>query len=144
MNFQEAEKSIRFYRHLGGKANDYEVLQFEMNKLKTALGSAGTTRSTKLKWSDFTAREARKAMIIGIVLVALNQFCGCFAMLNYTASIFKESGSSMSPNMSAIVVGIIQLVGSSCPPILVDRAGRKVISFLISGFMLFNCTLCLF
>lgn len=87
-----------------------------MNKSeKTVGGRADTTKPNQncgLKCSDFASKQARKAMIIGIALVALNQFCGCFAMLNYTASIFKESGSSMSPNMSAIVVGTIQLVGS--------------------------------
>lgn len=58
--------------------------------------------------------------------MALNQFCGCFAMLSYTASIFQESGSNLSPNMSAIVVGVIQLAGAYCSTFLVEKAGRKV------------------
>lgn len=64
--------------------------------------------------------------MIGVVLVWLNQFCGCFAILNYQAEIFKDSGSSLSPNMSAIVVGVIQLIGAYIATFLVDRAGRKV------------------
>lgn len=51
-------------------------------------------------------------------------------MINYTATIFKESGSDISPNMSAIVVGALQLAGSCMCTILVEKAGRK---FLI-GF----------
>lgn len=47
-------------------------------------------------------------------------------MLNYTADIFAESGSQMSPNMAAIIVGIIQMIGSYVSLALVDRAGRKV------------------
>lgn len=47
-------------------------------------------------------------------------------MVNYTATIFAESGSSLSPNMAAIVVGVIQLVGSYFSTVLVERAGRKV------------------
>lgn len=73
-------------------------------------------------------------MIIGIVLVTLNQFCGCFAMINYTATIFKDSGSNLSPNMSAIVVGTIQLIGAYCSTVLVDRAGRKVNQFIMIDF----------
>ena len=46
-------------------------------------------------------------------------------MLNYTAIIFLESGSTLTPNMSAIVVGIIQLIGAYVSTILVDRLGRK-------------------
>lgn len=61
--------------------------------------------------------------------MTLNQFCGCFAMLSYTATIFKESGSNLSPNKSAIIVGVIQLAGGYCSTLLVERAGRKVFSF---------------
>lgn len=52
---------------------------------------------------------------------------------SYTANIFAEAGSTMSPNMSAIVVGVIQLFGSYAATNLVDRAGRKV-RYLISNF----------
>lgn len=47
-------------------------------------------------------------------------------MLNYTEKIFSESGSTISPSDSAIIVGIIQLVGGYFSTGLVDRAGRKV------------------
>lgn len=47
-------------------------------------------------------------------------------MLNYAGQIFKDSGSHLSPNLSAIVIGVIQLVGTFTPTILVDRVGRKV------------------
>lgn len=47
-------------------------------------------------------------------------------MQAYIANIFQESGSNLSPNISAIVVGIIQLVGSFASTFLVDRSGRKV------------------
>lgn len=58
--------------------------------------------------------------------MALNQFCGCFAMMTFTATIFKESGSNLSPNISSIIVGGIQIIGSIFPTLLVDRLGRKV------------------
>lgn len=70
-------------------------------------------------------KSAKKAIIYGIVLMALNQFCGCFAMLNFTVSIFKESGSNLSPNLSSILVGLIQIFGSFVPTLLVDKLGRK-------------------
>lgn len=73
---------------------------------------------------------ARKALLIGLGLVALNQFCGIFAMLNYTATIFAEAGTDLTPNMAAIIVGIIQLIGSYFSTILVDRTGRKVYTYI--------------
>lgn len=48
-------------------------------------------------------------------------------MLSYTATIFQESGSSLNPNDSAMVVGIIQIIGSYLSTLLVERAGRKIL-----------------
>lgn len=111
-----------------GKNADYELLQQKINKLKHTIGDQQSEKSNEnsFDWSELVNGPGKRAMIIGIVLALLNQLCGCFAMLNYTASIFQEAGSSMSPNMSAIVVGIIQLLGSYAATNLVDRAGRKV------------------
>ena len=67
--------------------------------------------------------------MIGIALMAINQFCGCFVMINYTATIFQQSGSNLPPNISAIIVGSIQLCGSYMSTLLVERAGRKVINY---------------
>lgn len=124
---QDAEKSIQFYQNVRGKPHDYELIQSEMEKLRNTIGvNTDDKEESSFKWSDLMSNPARNAFMIGIVLASINQFCGCFAMLNYTASIFKESGSAMSPNTSAIVVAIIQLFGSYVATYLVDRAGRKV------------------
>lgn len=98
-----------------------------MNRLKSAIeNEAKKCVKGSVKWSDFLTGPARKAMIIGIVLSALNQLCGCFALLNYAGLIFEESGSTLSSNMSMIFVGLIQFIGSTSLLFLVDRAGRKV------------------
>lgn len=104
-----------------------------MNKLRR-INDGGETGQQKLKpiqfkWSDLIIGPGAKAMTIGIVLMILNQFCGCFAMLNYTSIIFKEAGSEMPANEAAIVVGVIQLVGACFPVFLVERIGRKVCEF---------------
>lgn len=67
----------------------------------------------------------RKAIIYGILLVALNQGCGCFAMITFTGSIFKEAGSTLSPNASSIVVGVLQIFGSLFATVLVEKCGRR-------------------
>lgn len=48
-------------------------------------------------------------------------------MLNYTVSIFKTAGSTLSPEVSAIIVGFIQILGSLAPTFLVEKAGRKLL-----------------
>lgn len=72
-------------------------------------------------------RAGRKAFIIGIALIFMHEFCGVFTMLNYTATIFRESGSTISPKFSAIIVGLIQLLGTYVATFLVDRLGRKIL-----------------
>lgn len=124
-SLQEAEQSIRFYQNRQGCTNDNETIQSEILKLQKSIGDSKLGSS--FEWLDLISGPGRKAMIIGIVLASINQMCGCFAMLNYTANIFEEAGSSLSPNMAAIIVSVIQVIGSSTATILVDRAGRKVI-----------------
>lgn len=65
---------------------------------------------------------------------------GVYALLSYASMIFDEAGSSMSPNISAIVVGTIQVVGVYCSTLLVDTLGRKFL--MVSSA--FGCSVGLF
>lgn len=65
--------------------------------------------------------------MIGVVLQFLEQFSGLFGLLFFVSTIFEYSGSSISPNASSIIVGVIQLIGCYCSTLLVDRAGRKIL-----------------
>lgn len=118
-----AEKSIRFYQN----TRETKPIQVEIEKLKATL-SCVSTESCKnsFDWHNLLTIQARKALIIGIYLNALSQFSGCNAMLSYIAYIFSLSGSNLTPNISAILVGTIQLIGALVSTQLVDRAGRKV------------------
>lgn len=55
-----------------------------------------------------------------------HEFNGCFTMMSYASIIFRESGSTLSPSVSSIIIGAIQLVGAYVASMLVDRLGRKV------------------
>lgn len=112
-----------------------------MSKLKIALHKLDQCDGNGFNFSDILTNPGRKAFIIGTVLALVNQFCGCFAILNYTANIFQEAGSNMSPNMSAIVVGSIQFLGSVVATSLVDRTGRKVNVFHIHDTLLNSFTI---
>lgn len=114
-----------------GSARDDKLVAYEIDKLKNNISAEQKHgEENSMKWSDLTAKPVQRAMTIGVVLVALNQFSGCVALLNYTATIFQEAGSNMSPNDSAIVVGAIQVFGTIIAANLVDRAGRKVVKFI--------------
>lgn len=80
-------------------------------------------------FSSTASRPAKKVFIIGVALQFLEQFSGVFGLLFFVSTIFQYSGSSVSPNMSSIIVGVIQLIGAYCSTMFVDKAGRR---FLIS------------
>ena len=63
-------------------------------------------------------------------------------MLNYTATIFEQSGSNISPNLSAVIVGATQLLGTYVATFLVDRLGRRFL--LIASSVSTGLTLLVF
>lgn len=125
---QEAENSIRFYQHLNDGNEDAKLLQIEMNKLEYAINGASIEKSMKnsLKLSELRTKQVQRAVMIGIVLTILREFSGCSSMLAYTATIFEDAGSKLPPNVPAIILTVIQAVGSCFAMSLVDRTGRKV------------------
>lgn len=54
-----------------------------------------------------------------------HQISGNFTLTNYLTTIFKEAGSTLTPNQSSIVVVLVQLIASFLAMTLVDRIGRK-------------------
>ncbi|XP_065357204.1 facilitated trehalose transporter Tret1 [Calliphora vicina] len=128
-NIKEAEKSLCYFRNCKYSGKEMpQAVKIEFEKLMESNTLANpNSKNISIGLKDFVEPKARKAFIIGIALMAINQFCGCFAMLNYTATIFQESGSNLTPNMSAIIVGAIQLLGSYMSTLLVERAGRKIL-----------------
>lgn len=60
-------------------------------------------------------------------MTGVNLFSGTFAMINYTANIFKESGSDWDPHVCSIIIAFIQICGVYGSGHLVDRVGRKTL-----------------
>lgn len=63
------------------------------------------------------------------------QFSGINAVIFYTVPIFKSAGSTMDPGLSAIVVGVVQVLMTFASAVLVERAGRKVLLIQSSAIM---------
>ncbi|XP_059221136.1 facilitated trehalose transporter Tret1 isoform X2 [Stomoxys calcitrans] len=124
-----AERSLCYFRNVPYKSLEtLPQIKLELQSLVDRSSQPVTNlKKPQPSIMDFVEPRARKALIIGIILMAINQFSGCFVMLNYTATIFKQAGSNLPPNESAIVVGVIQLLGSYASTLLVERAGRKVL-----------------
>lgn len=118
---QEVRKSIQFYRNVTDQST---IINDEMDKLKRQLGETKT--KNPINWSQLLTNPSRKAMVIGVVLAVLNHISGSYALITYAAVIFRETGSIFSSNESALIIAIIQFIGTTIVPFLVDRVGRKV------------------
>lgn len=124
--FQQAENSLRFYRNCrSGDKEQEDSLKDEFEKFK-AIATHNET-DDKLRMSEFVTPTALRAMLISPFLMAVSQFSGSFAISNYAVTIFKQTGSTMDPNVSSIVMAVIQVFGTYSASQLMDKVGRKVL-----------------
>lgn len=73
------------------------------------------------------SRAVLKGLCIGPTLMAISQFSGTFTISSYAAIIFKATGSTIEPNLSAIIMGSVQICGTYFASLLIDRLGRKML-----------------
>lgn len=59
--------------------------------------------------------------------MAVSQFSGTFTISSYAAMVFAATGSALPPNLSAIIMGTVQIFGTYCASTLIDRLGRKML-----------------
>ncbi|CAH2096883.1 unnamed protein product [Euphydryas editha] len=106
-----------------GREDDIEnLLESKNNFSKT---------TTKKDWIELiTLRSNKRASFIVFTINILQHCSGIFAILAYSGSIFAMAGSSVSPNISMLIIGLFQVTGSVTAPFFVERNGRKMLLFL--------------
>lgn len=136
----KAEMSLRWLRGLDKeKSPDIER---ELNRMKDFVNdsfSKETTQVTKdtkrgslkVRIADlFLTTPTAKAVRIILGLMTFQQLTGIDAVIYYSVDIFNEAGSSLSSSVCTIIVGLLQLVSTYIPSVIVDRAGRRILLIL--------------
>ncbi|KOX72175.1 Facilitated trehalose transporter Tret1 [Melipona quadrifasciata] len=120
----------------GGKKSvvEQEMLRLQQEAKEITVSGSWTNKLSEL----FRDRATIKGLCITLGMFCGQQLAGIFIMISYTETIFKMSGSSLSPNGSAIIVGTIQVFGSWLSTTLMERAGRRPL-LLISCFGMGTC-----
>lgn len=72
---------------------------------------------------------------MSVMLMFFQQFSGINAVIFFTVPIFQSAGSTMDANLSAIIVGVVQVIMSFGSSVLVERAGRKILLIQSSAVM---------
>ncbi|XP_054085996.1 facilitated trehalose transporter Tret1-like [Zeugodacus cucurbitae] len=122
---ERAKESLKFYRNYAPTTKE-SATEFEeaFQKLKSDVTSHQANANT-LTWHDFCNKRAVIAFGNGLVLMWLNVFCGSYALLYYTSSIFVAARTELHPDTNTIIVGLVQVIGVYTATILVDRFGRR-------------------
>lgn len=59
------------------------------------------------------------------------EFMGIDVVLFYTEDIFRKAGTENTA-VSAIIIGIVQMLSSVVTPLVVDKSGRKILLIISS------------
>lgn len=121
--------------------NDKEAAENSLKKLRASENvdkeldaikkSVEESLSDKASFFDiFKSKGLTKALIISVGLVAFQQFSGINVILFYTQTIFQATGSTIKPEISTIIIGIVQIFGSMITPVLVDKRGKRFLLIL--------------
>ncbi|KAG5881524.1 hypothetical protein JTB14_008450 [Gonioctena quinquepunctata] len=117
--FQLAERSLKIFT---GSANVDEQLELLSDAVRVQEDMIKNTKFTDL----FTVPSIRKATLIFIVIGMALRASAKAPVLSYTKMIFEESGSNISPTISAIAYCIVELVVMLVTTyFIMDRFGKK-------------------
>lgn len=84
------------------------------------------------------SRKNLKLLGISLGLMGFQQFSGINAVIFYTTTIFKVSGSSVNESVSTTIVGVVNFVSTFIAAILIDRLGRKVLLYISAVSMILS------
>ncbi|KAK9890881.1 hypothetical protein WA026_012225 [Henosepilachna vigintioctopunctata] len=125
---KEAEESLMKLRSSSGKAVKIELESIRRSVEETKANKAGFT-------DIFATRSTTKAFIISLSLVAFQQLSGINVIIFYAQDIFKSAGSTLAPEISAILIGVVQILSSGATPVLVERSGKRFLLLVSASGM---------
>lgn len=132
-NTDDAETTLVYFR-----GTRYDI-NAELKSIQRDLEEAA---AKKAGVKDLVAsRGNRKALVSALGLMLFQQLSGINAVIFYTVPIFKSAGSSLSPDVAAIIVAVVQVAVAYLAVSVIEKADRRHFLMASSGGM-FIC-LCL-
>lgn len=133
------------WKVLTGKVADAEQILYKIrgNKAEVDFELAEIKATVKDKISVFGMLSKGyfvRIVILGILLQALQQFCGMNAFMYYSGQIFHAAGFQ-DPAIATVVVGLVNVLTTLIAIKLVDKIGRKPIMYFGSTFLILSCVI---
>ena len=136
----KAETSLRWLRGVNNEKN--LDIERELNQMKEFVNDSYSKTVTqvtkdnkcgvlKVSIADIAVKTpTAKALLIILGLMTFQQLTGIDAVIFYSVDIFNEAGTSLSPSTCSILVGMLQLISTYIPSVIVDRTGRRILLIL--------------
>ncbi|XP_055308694.1 facilitated trehalose transporter Tret1-like isoform X2 [Sitodiplosis mosellana] len=87
---------------------------------------------SKLTLQDFLTPQAKKAIFISFMALALNFASGTMVIMSYVTDIFTKTGSSLSTKNSSLLVSITQITANVLFLNCVERINRRALQICSS------------
>ena len=85
--------------------------------------------------TEFKTPALYKPLIIGVMAMVFQQFCGINAVIGYCNEIF-ESASVKNSSLVTIITSLAQIVFTLVACLIVDKCGRRLL-LMVGGFFMF-------
>ena len=115
----------------GGKK--IENIMTDIERVKTAIVEGQNSKRTSIR-ELFSDRGCRRALMIHITTQFTYCMSGYLAIQAYAQEILSNSGSSLAPEYSVMIMTGIQIFAGFPSSLIVDRWGRRP-TFLLSGVL---------
>ncbi|XP_045615875.1 facilitated trehalose transporter Tret1-2 homolog isoform X2 [Procambarus clarkii] len=123
---EQAAAALQFFR--GKDCN----AQTELDLMRQSLEDA---RLNKATLKDLAKPYIFKPLMISLALMFFQQFSGVNSVLFNLTTIFSDAGSTISDNMSSIIIGVVQVASTFLATVLMDKAGRRLLLIVSASFM---------
>ena len=122
---QRGPEAIQVLRRIGGE--QYSLEQYQ------AIESSLENGTKYVRWAEMLRPGTRKLLIVGLLLVLLQQGSGINVLFNYAQEVYRAAGYGVNDILFNIVItGTINLIFTVFAIMLVDRIGRRRL-MLIGG-----------
>lgn len=108
----------------------------EISQIKAAIRRRYSIREQLM---EFRHRAVFIPFLLALMLMFFQQFSGVNAVIFYASDIFKQAGIHVPHGgvnlVSALAIGVVQILATLVSVFLVDRLGRKILLTISSGGM---------
>ncbi len=115
------------------KINGAVVAQAELAQITTSLREESEVNGL---WRELMRRGIRVALLVAVVLAAMQQFTGTSAVAYYAPIIFKQGGAGDNAALiETVLIGAIKVIFTIVLMLLVDRVGRRRLLLIGASMM---------